>query len=757
MSSEQTEFDPYLRWLGIRHSDRPINHYRLLGLELFESDADVIAAAADRQMSHVRRYQAGPFGNASQELLNELAAAKLVLLDDARRADYDARLVAVSKPLHQHSQGAVAPANRRKRTVYRLAVMGAVILSATILIGVLAWKRQNSVARPQSEVILAKESLNEGPHDVSDEALDLPIEDATRGLVSEASGEKPSTAGAEPSGSASLRDSLTEEGERTPPSTIADHTDEPNERGDIGGLGEGSEREDGQEDNEPNAPSGQSNGNSVHATLVTFKAVEIPIQPLGFPDEESVWRDVRLAIFETDFEAARSTLAEIAAKPMSDPERRTHQGLSEIVQQLEQFYLALDAAFAGSLSIGTRLAYGDSSFEVTSIDGDTIELRTPNGGVQSYGIATLPPLVASSIVAHQLDGFADLHKVLGVYWDFSHHGNSDRAEKLHWRHVRRLSDDDRRLRRSWQADPKGPADNSATAKWKVPSSRELDLARQRVEAIVPAEGAKATESLEKLLAYRKLPKHRRRDNAANLYVSTEMAIGCAVEINDVDTAIRLFNDLAHQFDFDATPRRLRLFKDLSRKDLDADASKSLAGHAIVAVKRAIDADDFATAVRYKSVCNGASRRSDDPATMESAKAIGARASMLLRESKNVARAQRTLSHDPSDAEANDVVGRFYCFLKGDFDVGLPYLVRSDDAALASLARRTCSAPRTGLAAIEVTDQWWDYAQQQKSLKSFEQDQVVSYCERRYRDALASLPRDERAVRARVLDRLRSMP
>ena len=41
-------FDPYHRWLGIRDKQRPVNHYRLLGLELLESDLDVIREAATR-------------------------------------------------------------------------------------------------------------------------------------------------------------------------------------------------------------------------------------------------------------------------------------------------------------------------------------------------------------------------------------------------------------------------------------------------------------------------------------------------------------------------------------------------------------------------------------------------------------------------------------------------------------------------------------------------------------------------------------
>jgi len=85
-------FDPYLQWLGIRDPHRPPNHYRLLGVELFESDPEVVANAADRQMSHVRTFQAGPNARLSQRLLNELAAAKVCLLNAEKKAIYDARL-----------------------------------------------------------------------------------------------------------------------------------------------------------------------------------------------------------------------------------------------------------------------------------------------------------------------------------------------------------------------------------------------------------------------------------------------------------------------------------------------------------------------------------------------------------------------------------------------------------------------------------------------------------------------------------------
>ena len=82
-------FDPYRKWLGIPPAEQPPNHYRLLGIGLFESDAEVISSAADRQMFHVRNFQSGGFAEIAQFILNELAAARALLARSAARAQYD--------------------------------------------------------------------------------------------------------------------------------------------------------------------------------------------------------------------------------------------------------------------------------------------------------------------------------------------------------------------------------------------------------------------------------------------------------------------------------------------------------------------------------------------------------------------------------------------------------------------------------------------------------------------------------------------
>lgn len=85
-------FDPYDEWLGIRPEEQPPNHYRLLGITLFEDDPDVIAAAAEARIVRVRSRQLGQHSEVSQRLLNEIAAASGCLLNQTKKTAYDRQL-----------------------------------------------------------------------------------------------------------------------------------------------------------------------------------------------------------------------------------------------------------------------------------------------------------------------------------------------------------------------------------------------------------------------------------------------------------------------------------------------------------------------------------------------------------------------------------------------------------------------------------------------------------------------------------------
>lgn len=97
-------FDPYHKWFGIKPHEQPPNAYRLLGIDLFEPDPDVIEAAAEQRLTFLQTVATGPHAEWSQRLMNEVEQARMCLLNPQRRAIYDQQLQAYLAALAQQSQ-----------------------------------------------------------------------------------------------------------------------------------------------------------------------------------------------------------------------------------------------------------------------------------------------------------------------------------------------------------------------------------------------------------------------------------------------------------------------------------------------------------------------------------------------------------------------------------------------------------------------------------------------------------------------------
>jgi hypothetical protein len=87
-----SSFNPYREWLGIPDGAATPNHYRLLGLRLFEDSPAAISTAATRLGGIVCQHLSGPYVNEARHLLKELETARHCLLNPSTRAQYDAAL-----------------------------------------------------------------------------------------------------------------------------------------------------------------------------------------------------------------------------------------------------------------------------------------------------------------------------------------------------------------------------------------------------------------------------------------------------------------------------------------------------------------------------------------------------------------------------------------------------------------------------------------------------------------------------------------
>lgn len=85
-------FDPYHQWLGIPAEQQPPDAYQLLGIRRFEQNPTVISNAAERQLLMLKSLQNGPHGSLTQQLIHEVSAARIRLLDPQKKAEYDEQL-----------------------------------------------------------------------------------------------------------------------------------------------------------------------------------------------------------------------------------------------------------------------------------------------------------------------------------------------------------------------------------------------------------------------------------------------------------------------------------------------------------------------------------------------------------------------------------------------------------------------------------------------------------------------------------------
>jgi len=136
----EPDFDPYRKWLGIPPQDQPPNHYRLLGLELFE-----IATAADGRMAQLKRFQTGKYSAYSQRLLNEIAKARVCLLNAQQKAEYDDQLRKhLAETQQAHAQGGAAGPRKPPPRRIPTATSGAIGLPSASVASYLAARRRST-------------------------------------------------------------------------------------------------------------------------------------------------------------------------------------------------------------------------------------------------------------------------------------------------------------------------------------------------------------------------------------------------------------------------------------------------------------------------------------------------------------------------------------------------------------------------------------------------------------------------------------
>jgi hypothetical protein len=184
---------------------------------------------------------------------------------------------------------------------------------------------------------------------------------------------------------------------------------------------------------------------------------------------------------------------------------------------------------------------------------------------------------------------------------------------------------------------------------------------------------------------------------------------------DVDTAMIAIGRLSRYYDIDQWTLKLGVVESALKEARGSAEVEPLVRKSFEVIDGAMSADRYDAAEKIGSMLAGAMRRIRD---VNLKKEVVARRKDIDEFKVEYGKAEQALAKlkmEETDTEASLVAGRFVCFLKGDWKIGLPLLAAGSDIDLAALAKADLAAPTDSAERLLVADGWWKIADQKEGL------------------------------------------
>lgn len=272
----------------------------------------------------------------------------------------------------------------------------------------------------------------------------------------------------------------------------------------------------------------------------------------------------------------------------------------------------------------------------------------------------------------------------------------------------------------------------------IPDAAKAREAEKSVRDLLKDQYAKKTASDRQALARTLLDMAgKSTEDPVALWVLYREAQEAATLACDVSLALQAIDSAAAAFDIDTLPLKNSTLLALGKNAKAPEELSALARALLLFSDDCVAADQYELADKAIALAGQLSRKANDAAL---AARTGTRAKEIA-EAKSRYQAMKsvleTLAKTPEDPSANNDMGQFLCFVKGNWDLGLRFLVRGSDAALKTLAQKELALPAQAAGLAALGDGWWDLAEKDKS--PLRKGQIQAHARQVYSLALADAP------------------
>ncbi len=246
----------------------------------------------------------------------------------------------------------------------------------------------------------------------------------------------------------------------------------------------------------------------------------------------------------------------------------------------------------------------------------------------------------------------------------------------------------------------------------VPDADALAKAESLFQEVYGEQREAAKTAEERLALARTLlgEAARIRNEPAGYFVLLRNAQQVAADAADIQTALEAADRMIQAFEVDPIETKVRCLSAVAEVAKLSTQCRPLAKQAFSLVDTAVEEENFEAAIQLGDIARKAAQSARE---YKLGKAITARMEEI-EEAKEASdlyeKAVARLEEEPTNAAANLAAGRYLCFVKGDWERGVPMLALGSDAALKALAVKELENPTSVDAQVALGDGWWDLAE-----------------------------------------------
>ena len=274
----------------------------------------------------------------------------------------------------------------------------------------------------------------------------------------------------------------------------------------------------------------------------------------------------------------------------------------------------------------------------------------------------------------------------------------------------------------------------------VPTKGEREIVSKQLKDIFKAEYSKRDPESRVAFSKKLLVEAATTNDPTPRFVMLTEARDLAAQAGDIETAFAAVDRISRKFDVSSADtewasgtQKLNILARARKMARTRDAAEAIAYAYLRLAREGLEDGNYKVASEAAKNGGTVARTARASGLVSEAKALAKEIREIEKEFMVVQTAEFTLSVDPADPEANLTVGRFYCFVRDDWDKGLPCLAISGNVPLEKVAQMELEKPMDVPGQVAIGDGWFDLAKKER--RKIGKDRYLARAWKWYEEAL----------------------